>query len=369
MSSSEGSSEAESTSRETSPERSGSPTKMEKLLKEVKQMRAALKNMKPTPQESDNTPQGQNVPQGAQTAAKNTKNVKQHLSDNREPTAGPSSAIDEPANVAAEMNDYLGSDSNSDQDDNASDGEQEEDDWFQELAQQFQDKEATGPPLPDNLAPLVTNMVKNKMAIPAQNVLLADVKTPSNAPLLGNPRVNADVWANLSATTRQRDLRLSIVGEKISKSLIKTAELTAGLTNLRSQVSGETKSTIKELSKMALESFQFGSMALQEVNQRRRDSMRFDLQPAYKTLCNPPEEETETLFGEDVAEKMRTIQQMKSIGSKITKKNFLGQGRNKPYEGRNPRQESRNRPENQKPHWQPSYRSGKPARGGRHQRK
>ena len=127
--------------------------------------------------------------------------------------------------------------------------------------------EDTGPPLLDQLASLVSGMVRNKMA---------EVKMPSNATMLGNPRVNPDIWSNIGTHVRRQDLRLASVGERISKMLVTTEKLTADL--------------------VELQGIQFSAMALRELNQRSRESICPALNQEYQNICNPPNEETESLF-------------------------------------------------------------------------
>ena len=80
---------------------------------------------------------------------------------------------------------------------------------------------------------------------------------------------------------------------------------------------------------MALQGIQFSAMALRKLNQRRRESIRPALNMEYQNICNPPNEETETLFGNDVADQMKNIQHIQSIGHKMSRGVFLGRGRAK----------------------------------------
>ena len=213
--------------------------------------------------------------------------------------------------------------------------EDDDDDWFAQWSEQFAEVEDTGPPLPEQLASLVSGMVKNKMTTEKEQSLMADVKTPSNATMLGNPRVNPDIWSNIGTHVRRQDLRLASVGERLSKMLVTTSKLTADLAELRTQVPKQNRDAIRELSKTALQGIQFGAMALRELNQRRRESIRPALNQEYQNICNKPDEETETLFGTDVADQMKSLQHVQSIGQKVSRGAFLGRGRAKTYLARN----------------------------------
>lgn len=237
----------------------------------------------------------------------------------------------EPLSTSGAVEQYLDSQETDTEEENETDDDNE---WYSQWSEQFGEVEDTGPPLPEQLASLVSGMVRNKMAADKELSLMAEVKTPSNATMLGNPRVNPDVWSNIGSHVRKQDLRLAAVGERISRMLTTTAKVTADLAELRNQVPKQNRDAIRELSKAALQGIQFGAMALRELNQRRRENIRPALNLEYQSMCNQPNAETETLFGDDVADQMKSVQHIQSIGHKMTRGGFLGRGRAKNFVSR-----------------------------------
>ena len=67
----------------------------------------------------------------------------------------------------------------------------------------------------------------------------------------------------------------------------------------------------------------------------QRAQIREDLNPIYRSLCNPPKEEDGFLFGSDVTEKIKAINQSRNIGM-MDKKSFLGGRRFQPYDNQKP---------------------------------
>jgi len=216
-------------------------------------------------------------------------------------------------------------------------------DWVEEFAREYGAEEDTGPAVADNLASLVERMVTVRMPEEKSKPMLDSLLRPANVPMLVNPRVNGDIWSKLKTETKSTDLKISKIGEKVVKMLVANINVTAKLSALKASVLGETRKAVKDLTKLSLDAIQVGAIALQDINQKRRDLMRNDLHPSYRSLCNTPKEESDTLFGEDLAEKVKSINQAKNLGNKITetptynkgsKKAFLGRGRYQPYHNR-----------------------------------
>ena len=125
--------------------------------------------------------------------------------------------------------------------------------------------------------------------------------------------------------------------------MIPNADLVVGLSELRPKVGGGRgiKTTIKDRTKTALDALQAGAAASQDLNQRRRDSMRKDLHPSHRDLCNAPKEESETLFGDDLTERLKPVNLCRQLGMKISNESYIGK---RPFLGH-----SRPQPHRQKP--------------------
>ena len=150
-------------------------------------------------------------------------------------------------------------------------------------------------------------------------------------------------------------------------------QLAAKLKGLKAKLRGEDKKTVRELARDAFDSIRIGTMALNEVNQMRRAQIHEDLNPIYRSLCNPPKEEDGLLFGADVTEKIKAINQSWNIG--MMDKVFLGGRRSQPYDNRRPQrgghrpqvaQNPRHSPSNQfRESFQQNHSQSTRGRGGR----
>ena len=119
----------------------------------------------------------------------------------------------------------------------------------------------------------------------------------------------------------EKTFKISRLVDKICKGMIGNAQLATKLKGLKAKLRGEDKKTVRELARDAFDNIRIGTMALNEVNQMWSAQIREDLNPIYRSLCNPPKEEDGFLFGSDVTEKIIAINQSWNIGM-MDKKSF-----------------------------------------------
>ena len=84
-------------------------------------------------------------------------------------------------------------------------------------------------------------------------------------------------------------------------------------------MAGNVKAELKSLTSHALDALQAGASTMQEVAQCRRQNIRTDLKPEYKQVCNQPAGEsfTDPLFGTDLHERLRAIDQAEQDAAKL----------------------------------------------------
>ena len=71
---------------------------------------------------------------------------------------------------------------------------------------------------------------------------------------------------------------------------------------------------MKDVARKSIEAMQVGALTVHELNQWRRQAMKYDLLKKYWGLCSPPKEETKQLFGEDLGEKMKAVTEANKMG-------------------------------------------------------
>ena len=232
----------------------------------------------------------------------------------------------------------------------------------------FDEPDENGPNMSESLANLVTKILSRRLKADKEEEITSDLKRPGNVPILSNPRVGEEIWKKLTYKTRKQDCALKHVGDTMTKWLIKNARVVEKLSGLMPKLKGKVKEEVKEVAKDALNCFQVGAMTFNKLKQKRRDGMRDDLHPSYQKLCDPPKEEDGYLFGCDLDEKIKNINQAKR--SSIPDKHFLALNQFQPYRGRPPRGGHRQQPPTNRqafsPRYQQSYQPSPRGRGQSH---
>ena len=143
--------------------------------------------------------------------------------------------------------------------------EGELDDWLQEFAANFGGGDTTGPAVGEPLANLVSRMLQHRLPDEKVRELLDKNTRPTNIPLLVNPKVNSEIWSKLKEPTKKSDLRLAHVGDKVVKVLIASVKHVSQLTELRDKVLGDTRKSVQDIAKQAIDFIQLGTLVLHEL--------------------------------------------------------------------------------------------------------
>ena len=123
--------------------------------------------------------------------------------------------------------------------------------------------------------------------------------------------------------------------------LLVNAQLTDRIGQLKQRVLGETRKEVKALLDLSMDAMKASAIALKENNQRRRENIRRDINPAFKELYDRPKEESTWLLGADFQERVKDLSQNKSLGQQLglerrrdSRNHYLGQSRFSPYGNR-----------------------------------
>ena len=153
---------------------------------------------------------------------------------------------------------------------------------------------------------------------------LAELKklheTPENCSTLAGTEVNQGVWNNLDETARSTDLKF----QKVQKSLIKGMIVIVSVGNKLIPVSEaeDTSTEQEETMNKLMDGILLFANANQELNFRRRELLRPQLNASYRYLCAPSNPVTAELFGDDLPKAVKDITVTNRLTSKLTKDNY-----------------------------------------------
>ena len=169
------------------------------------------------------------------------------------------------------------------------------------LTKTVQLTEHVGPASDGDLASLVDKIMTEKASEDKKTDLKKQHETPENCSTLSDTKVNQGVWNNLDESARSTDLKF----QKVQKSLVKgiiiiVTEVNKMMGNAGPQNAEDTVGSL-------MDGVLLLANANQELNYRRRELMRPQLNANYRHLCSPSNPVTSLLFGDDLPKAVENI--------------------------------------------------------------
>ena len=178
--------------------------------------------------------------------------------------------------------------------------------------------EKTGPEVEEQLADIAKQFLEKGMNKEAFEKVLADILRPQNCDRLKVMRVNPSIFNNVSKEVKQEDIAL----QKVQRPLI------SGITKLVFLLDNLLKA---EQNKIAAPSSQHVMTELSqaigilcdtshEVDLRRRWLFKPEMKEEYKSLCSEANPVTGELFGDQLSQSVKELQETNKVTSKLTKR-------------------------------------------------
>ncbi len=171
------------------------------------------------------------------------------------------------------------------------------------FARRYTVGEELGVAIPSDTADALSTLLVQDMDSDRKEPVFKNHVTPVNCENLMVTKVNLPIWENLSPMTRSRDVKI----QNAMKPLIK------GLTAV-------AKST-PEPSTEQEEGMALLANAVYELRMLRRELIKPELNKKFKQLCKPEVKPTKWLFGDDLAKKVKDLdEQHKAAGGLVAYK-------------------------------------------------
>jgi len=186
------------------------------------------------------------------------------------------------------------------------------------LVLEVSESEQTSAALPEKIASILNNILASGLNEQAATSRKEKIKRPENVKLLKVTKVNPDIWDISQEPTRSMYVRLQKMQALLIKGLIPVAKL-AGLVGFGIEGTSDMpdeKSSWEDLSSSVV----LIAGANHELNMCRRDLFKADLDKDYKALCNNKHPVEGELFGEDLAERLKTVKESNKASKQLTKK-------------------------------------------------
>ena len=223
--------------------------------------------------------------------------------------------------------------------------------------------EQVAPDVDGQLANIVGNLCRTKLAEDKLKEKLSAYVRPGNCEQLTLPRVNPEIWEKLSPNTRSADIKLQRVQNANVQAMIAITHATDTLVAATKSGENFSKEKLTTTITTLVDGLALMANATQELNQRRREGQRTDLNVAYKGLCNNDTGMSRFLYGDDLPARIKEINETNRVGSKLAAGPTFGQRhstlhrygqRQQPYPARG------------KPNWMGRFRGAFLDRGSHH---
>lgn len=205
-----------------------------------------------------------------------------------------------------------------------------DDSVFKSLSEKFQSTESVDPEVNDDLAAFVNNAFRNGINEEKQTEILKNIHRPINCDSLVKTRVNQGIWRLLKAQTQTDDSKMQGIQNLIVKA-------SSCITKLLDKCGESLDSEDVDWGTSALALL---GQANKQLNNRRKEMHKSDLDPKYHYLASSSLPFTERLYGDDcdVNKNVREINDLNRIGRNIAKTYQRGG-----YRGRRPFRRGRGR--------------------------
>lgn len=214
-------------------------------------------------------------------------------------------------------------------------------DELQEMQKLYDDSDNVSVKIHDKLAENINLSFRKKLSKENQNSMMDKFKRPENCHNMTVPKVNIEFWEEANSAARAKDIQLARAQSLLTKAAVPLTQMAQKCLEKRKKDISISECT---------DAMVLLSSAFTEITQLRREMFKSTMSSQYKNrLCSTDNEpSTKWIFGDDLAKKMKEIQDTQTVSSKLQKERSYSLNRYKPYPKKNNFQKGK-QPMNRKP--------------------
>ena len=252
----------------------------------------------------------------ARTSRKRKRDeMRESESSDQEDLSDPGMAGNSPGGISNQVNDLLQSTESAKNCSKAN-----EDEVLGELSKLYESEGTVSDPINAKLASLVDKMVKTSLSEEKVREKHEKYNRLENCENLINTRVNPEIWTKVRSNTRSRDLKMQKLETSLLKSMIPIVKMSDKLLELKSNSKSASQSDVSEFLQLSLDSLALMGHSINEVDIKRRELIKPDLNDQFKQLCGSHTPVTKLLFGDDLPKSVKEISETNKVGVKVSSK-------------------------------------------------
>lgn len=186
------------------------------------------------------------------------------------------------------------------------------------LSEALGEEERLGDPINEKLANIINKHFFEAKSKDKLKEIINKYNLPSNCKDIGVTKVSAEVWRACSPLTRETDLKFQNVQKTLVSALIPLTKMAEKILKLSQLFS---KNDLSELLTLSSDTIALLCSANREINYRRREAIKPDLQADYKLLCSSQVPVTKQLFGDNLQNDMNEIKNAAKLTKSLSKQN------------------------------------------------
>lgn len=177
-----------------------------------------------------------------------------------------------------------------------------------------------GPAVNQHLAKIVHGLMREKLSDEVLTETQNRYNRPENCECLTTTKVNHLIWDKLKPDTRSTDIKLQRVQSTLVKGVIPMVSIVEKLVAARDKVPKDALD-VPGLIKAATDAIALIGAANFELNMRRRDNIKPELNEDYKHLCSSTVPFTESLFGDDseLSKQLKDLAEATKVSKKLSR--------------------------------------------------
>ena len=177
------------------------------------------------------------------------------------------------------------------------------------------------PAINEQIAKIVHGLMREKLTDEVLTAAQNRYNTPENCECLASTKVNHLIWDKLKPDTRSADIKLQRVQSNLVKGLIPVVSIVEKLVQARDKIPKDALDA-PELIRAATDAIALIGAANFELNMRRRDNIKPELNEDYKHLCSSSVPFSEFLFGNDadLSKQLKDLAEATKVSKKLNPK-------------------------------------------------
>lgn len=224
---------------------------------------------------------------------------------------------------------------------------QKDQEFLDDINEFFVPEDQLNPPVQTVIAELALKSLRPTNLDPEKfKKLKTKYQRPANVESLQIPRIDAILWRQLKPATKNAD--------HSKQKTIGHLNLVAGpLLQAMDHIYGNKQPDVKVVMKCVSDAFKLVGCSIATVNQQRRENIRKELTPKFKSICGDDTPVTALgLFGDNLTDQSKQLDSTKDIRMTANTTAFLGKGRGDGYKyNQNPSTHVKGQQNYQKQQW------------------